>query len=103
MAGFVILGHRDILSGMNVSLTPELKRIVNQRVASGLYGSASEVVRAALRLLAAQEEFHKIQLAGLRKQVAVGLDQLDRGQRRPFDAAMVASIKAQGRKRLRER
>ena len=103
MAGFVILGHRDILSGMNVSLTPELKRIVNQRVASGLYGSASEVVRAALRLLAAQEEFHKIQLAGLRKQVAVGLDQLDRGQRRPFDAAMVASIKTQGRKRLRER
>ena len=88
---------------MNVSLTPELKRIVNQRVVSGLYGSASEVVRAALRLLVAQEEVRRIELAGLRKQVAVGLHQLDRGQRRPFDAAMVARIKAQGRKRLRER
>ena len=36
---------------LNVSLTPELARLVADRVASGRYGSASEVVRAALRLL----------------------------------------------------
>ena len=36
---------------MNVSLTPELAAFVQGRVASGRYGSASEVVRAALRLL----------------------------------------------------
>ena len=36
---------------MNVSLTPELERLVNEKVESGLYQTASEVVREALRLL----------------------------------------------------
>ncbi len=40
---------------MNVSLTPELAAFVQDRVASGRYGSASEVVRAGLRLLEADE------------------------------------------------
>jgi len=30
---------------MNVSLTPELEKLVNEKVASGLYNSASEVIR----------------------------------------------------------
>ncbi len=40
---------------MNVSLAPELERFVAERVASGRYRSASEVVRAALRLLEKEE------------------------------------------------
>ena len=36
---------------MNVSLTPELEQLVQDKVASGLYQTASEVVREALRLL----------------------------------------------------
>ena len=51
-----------VLSGMaiqrtslNVSLTPELERFITARVASGRYQTASEVVRAALRLLEQQE------------------------------------------------
>jgi antitoxin ParD1/3/4 len=35
----------------NVSLTPDLASFVDERVASGRYGTASEVVRAGLRLL----------------------------------------------------
>ena len=35
----------------NVSLTPENEAFIVERVASGRFGSASEVVRAALRLL----------------------------------------------------
>ena len=36
--------------GMNVNLTPQLEELVRSKVASGLYTSASEVVREALRL-----------------------------------------------------
>ena len=41
---------------MNVSLTPRLEEFVRGRVASGLYGNASEVVREALRRLVERED-----------------------------------------------
>jgi len=40
---------------LNVSLAPELTTFIGSRVASGRYRSASEVVRAALRLLEREE------------------------------------------------
>lgn len=40
---------------MNVSLTPKLEAFVRRKVAQGLYGSASEVVREALRRLMGAE------------------------------------------------
>jgi antitoxin ParD1/3/4 len=55
-------GHRQDLAPMttrktmNVSLTPELELAVAERVASGRYRTASEVVRAALRLLEKEEK-----------------------------------------------
>ena len=39
----------------NVSLTPEIEAFIDSRVASGRFRSASEVVRAALRLLEEEE------------------------------------------------
>ena len=36
---------------MNISLTPALEQFVNDKVATGLYNSVSEVIREALRLL----------------------------------------------------
>ena len=36
---------------LNVNLTPELEAMVRDKVATGLYSSASEVVREALRLM----------------------------------------------------
>jgi len=42
-------------SSLNVSLTPELEKFVQQRVKSGRYQTASEVVREALRLLETHE------------------------------------------------
>ena len=41
---------------MNVSLTPELEALVNDKVRSGLYQTASEVVREALRLLKQRDD-----------------------------------------------
>ena len=41
---------------MNVSLTPELEELVNEKVRTGLYQTASEVVREALRLLKQRDD-----------------------------------------------
>jgi antitoxin ParD1/3/4 len=41
---------------MNVSLTPELERMVQEKVESGRYTSASEVVREALRLMETRDQ-----------------------------------------------
>ena len=65
---------------MNVNLTPELEKLVHNRVKSGRYNSASEVVREALRLLEEHDEVRKIQLQELRKKINEGLASLERGE-----------------------
>jgi len=65
---------------VNVSLTPELEELIQERVRSGRYTSASEVVREALRLLEERDELRRLRLSELRSKVAAGLDSLDRGQ-----------------------
>jgi antitoxin ParD1/3/4 len=40
---------------MNISLTPELRSSIDRRLRSGLYGNASDVVRAGLRALSREE------------------------------------------------
>jgi antitoxin ParD1/3/4 len=49
---------------MTVSLTPELRRFIEAQVASGRYQTASEVVRAGLRLLTAADPPRSIEQAG---------------------------------------
>ncbi len=70
---------------MNVSLTPELEQFVADKVKSGRYNSASEVIQEALRLLEEREELRNIQKQKLRQKIAQGLDQLDRGEGLPGD------------------
>lgn len=65
---------------MNVSLTPELERLVNQKVESGMYTSASEVVREALRLLNERDQTKQHRLAELRRNIAIGIERADRGE-----------------------
>lgn len=57
---------------MHVSLTPELEKLVRERVESGLYNNASEVVREALRLMQAQQEVRTLKLERLRHELAKG-------------------------------
>jgi len=65
---------------MNVSLTPELERRVDERVETGLYTSASELVREALRLFFEFEEARRNEIEDLNRRIGVGLAQLDRGE-----------------------
>lgn len=83
---------------MNVSLTPKLAALVAERVRSGRYQSASEVVREALRLLEDVEEVREARLKELRREIAAGLRDLDRGRSVSFDRNLAESIKSKGRK-----
>jgi antitoxin ParD1/3/4 len=65
---------------MNVSLTPELESLVNNKVKSGLYNSASEVVREALRLLEEDDRIKAIRRDELIKEIKKGTDQIKNGQ-----------------------
>lgn len=60
--------------GMNVNLTPQLEEMVRQKVSSGLYTSASEVVREALRLMDEKDRLHAAKLDQLRQDIREGLD-----------------------------
>lgn len=61
---------------MNVSLTPELESVVKEKVDSGLYNNASEVVREALRSMIARER----ESGWLQREAAIGFAQLEAGQ-----------------------
>lgn len=61
---------------MNVSLTPKLEALVREKVASGMYNNASEVVREGLRLIDQRDQ----KLEKLRSLIREGFDQVDRGE-----------------------
>ena len=65
---------------MNVSLTEELEELVQKKVESGRYTSASEVIRAGLRLLEQEDELRATRLEAVRAQVREGIDQAERGE-----------------------
>ena len=85
---------------MNVSLTPELETLISQKVATGMYHSASEVIREALRLLNEHDSLRKIQHEELRREIAVGMEDIKQGRVAPLD---IDAIKAKGRKLLSQR
>jgi len=82
---------------MNVSLTPELERLIQERVDSGMYHSASEVVREALQLLEIRDQARE----QLRADVQEGFDQLARGDGHAYDKttgrSLAERIKLRGR------
>ena len=65
---------------MNVNLTPELEQLVQTKVQSGRYNSASEVVREALRLMEQKDEVRSIQLQELRNRMDRALGESVRGE-----------------------
>lgn len=79
---------------ININLTPQLENMVRQKVAGGLYNSASEVVREALRLMEAQDQLRAVRLAQLRQDIQEGLDSGSAGE---LD---IETIKKRGRARL---
>lgn len=81
---------------MNISLTPELEKLVKHKLESGMYHTASEVVREGLRLLKDRDSFREVQLNELKADLDAGLADLRRGRVVELDAK---AIKAEARRR----
>ena len=81
---------------MTVSIPNELRQFIEGEVACGKYRSEEEVVAEAIALLRERERKRD----AIRKDIQVGLDELDRGDRKTMD---IEDVKARGRQRLSER
>jgi antitoxin ParD1/3/4 len=63
-----------------VNLGNVFDRFIADLLKTGLYQSQSEVVREGLRLLKEREELKQLRRSELRKQIAIGSEQADRGE-----------------------
>ena len=65
---------------MNVNLGTVLDNFIAELLNTGLYQFQSEVVREGLRLLKEREDLKNLRLVELRKEIAIGSEQADRGE-----------------------
>ncbi len=91
---------------MNVYLTPELEQLVQDKVKTGRYNSASEVIRESLR----QMEERDLAKADIRQKIAAGLESLRQGKGidgeeffAQMEAELDAEIRAEAEQAKRQR
>jgi antitoxin ParD1/3/4 len=65
---------------MMVTLTTEQEKFIAEQLDSGHYRSAADVITQSLGMLRAQEEFIRSNVAELREKIAVGVEQIRRGE-----------------------
>jgi antitoxin ParD1/3/4 len=70
---------------MHVSLTDRLEAWVREKVESGLYNNASEVVREALRTQMRTEQTRQDRYDALKRELQIGIDQADRREISDWD------------------
>jgi antitoxin ParD1/3/4 len=59
---------------LSITVTEEHAEAIRSRVESGEYGSTSEVIRAALRLLDKDEEMYQERLETIRRRIQASID-----------------------------
>jgi antitoxin ParD1/3/4 len=65
---------------MSLTFQPETERQIEAQMKTSGYSSPDELIKAALELLKREEQGRTRDLDDLRKMIAVGVDQLDRGE-----------------------
>jgi antitoxin ParD1/3/4 len=84
-----------LASPMTISLSPELRNLVQQEFSTGRYETPDDVLLAGVRLLRERNR----RLDELRSQILPALDRFDRGEGEPLD---MEGIKAEARRRLQQ-
>jgi len=65
---------------MNISLTPELLQLVQNKVAGGMYNNASEFIREAIRNVDTNEKIlYELKLAKLKQTLQPGIHDAEQG------------------------
>jgi antitoxin ParD1/3/4 len=81
---------------VNISLTPELEEYVEQKLKAGDYRDPSQVMNEALHLMKERDEERQRKLEDLRREIAIGLEQAERGESAPLDIeATIAEARRQ--------
>ncbi len=84
---------------MSISFSPELEELVRKELASGRYASEDQLLLEAVRLLAERDRRRE----GLREQLQVGRNQLNRGEYTEYDESSLRlffdELQEQGRQR----
>ncbi len=93
---------------MNVSLTPELEKFIENKVKSGRYHTASEVVRESLRLLEREDQLLEFKRNELRREIEKGVEQIRNGEYLEVNSdgewmQFLEDVKARGRARRADR
>lgn len=71
----VVSSHKT----MQIPLTPELEQLIHDKVNSGRYPSASEVIREGLRLLDERDRLAETRLTQLKQKIKIGIEELNDG------------------------
>jgi antitoxin ParD1/3/4 len=78
---------------MNINLTPDSEQYLREQLASGKFPSADEAISEALRRMRDYEQ----KVEELRREIAVGIDQADRGLAVEFNEATLERAKVKAR------
>lgn len=82
---------------MEISLHPKMSQWINEKVEAGLYNNPNELILEGLRLLKIQEEQRLAMTEGLRRDILLGIRQLDVGRSCVFNQDTLNKIKDDAR------
>lgn len=85
------------MTTITITLRDEDQSFIADAVKSGFYITKSEVVATALGLLKSREDLRQIRRAHLKREIQIGIDQLNRGEFAEFSATDIMRL---GREKL---
>ena len=84
---------------MTLNLRPEIEHILKEKVKAGHYDSLEEAANGMILIAHGQEALVEEDIEELRREVALGIEQADRGQFSQFTAEeIIAQDKARRRR-----
>ena len=86
---------------MTVTLTPEQEKFVAERMSRGGYSSPEKVLDEGLKLIEQKEEYER-RHAELKREIQIGVDQINRGEFVDGRQAL-AQIREKNQQRLRSK